>query len=352
MKQAVVIGGGVVGCHIALELAERRYEVFLLERHSRLGMDTSTRNSGVLHAGIYYPADSLKARLCVEGNRLSREFFDRTGVQYRPSGKFIIARDRSEISEIEALRDKAIANGAEGISLVPQDTVQKRVPYVRCVGALHSASTCIIDTGDYLTTLKTILMQRDVHLLYECPALAIDGGVRVETPRGSVDADIVINAAGLYADEVARMTGLDDFTVVPLKGDYYCTTALPLEVPVYPSPNHGHGTLGVHLTPTCGPDVIIGPSETPSRGKDNYDIETPFAVFDDSLRDMIPNYEAIRPSLREGFSGNRPRAFRGGTRCEDFIIMKQPDSVIHLLSIESPGLTSAPAIARFVVKMI
>lgn len=352
MKRAVVIGGGIVGCHVALQLAERKFEVFLLEKHERLGMETSSRNSCVLHAGIYYPLESLKAQLCVEGNRRSREFFDRFGISYRPTGKIIVARDGSETAQIEELYDKAIANGAPGMSLISSDAVRERVPYSHCVGALFSGSTCIIDMGDYFSTLKTLLVQYDVHILFGCCALAIKGGTRVETTCGPVDSDIIVNAAGLYADEVARMSGLAGYTVIPLKGDYYCTIRLPLALPVYPPPNHGDGTLGVHLTPTMGSEVLIGPSEVPSKGKDNYEIETHFNVFDSSLRSMITDYDALNLSLYEAFSGNRPRAHLDGKHCEDFVITRYPDSVIHLLSIESPGLTASPAIARMIVSSL
>ncbi len=352
MFTAVVIGGGVVGCHIALHFAERGYSVFLLEKNERLGQETSTRNSGVLHAGIYYAPGSLKAALCVEGNVRSREFFERWDVPFRPTGKYIIARNAEEEGELEALLVNARNNSVPEMETVSPSRVRGEIPFIRCVSALHSGSTGILDAAEYMSVLYGLLYRYDIQFLHNCRVVGIRPGRSVETERGPLEADIIINAAGLYADEIARTCGVNDYTIVPLKGDYLVTRSISMEIPVYPVPTHSHGTLGIHLTPSFSGETLIGPSEIISSGKDDYRIETPRAAFMESLKSMVDDSSLHAMTIDEGYSGNRPRAYKDGKRCEDFIITQEPAGVFHLIGIESPGLTAAPAIADHVYRMI
>lgn len=348
---AGVIGGGVVGAHIALALA-KDCTVYLIEKNPKLGQETSTRNSGVLHAGIYYPADSLKARFCVEGNALSREFFSKYDVPFKPSGKYIIARDETEEAELEHLFENALRNGVPDMRRVSKKNFRDSFPFIRAGGALFSGTTGVIDAADYMTTLTALLDRNDVEVLKPCAALGITPGPKIETDRGTLEVDVAVNAAGLFADEIAKSTGLEDYEIIPLKGDYLATRSFPLEVPIYPVPNHVHGTLGLHLTPTFSSEVLFGPSEMPCGRKDDYTIQTPIEVFSESLRNTIEPSFLPKIELYEGYSGNRPRAYRGGKRCEDFTIIEHPSCVIHLIGIESPGLTSAPALARYVASLV
>ncbi len=352
MFTAAVIGGGVVGCHIALHLAERGYSVFLLEKNERLGQETSTRNSGVLHAGIYYPPGSLKATLCVEGNVRSREFFERWEVPFRPTGKYIIARNAEEEGDLEALLVNAKNNSVPEMEMVVPTRVHGDLPFIKCVSALYSGSTGILDAAEYMTVLYGLLYRYDVQLIRNCRVAGIDPGRSVETERGPLEADIIINAAGLYADELARTCGVSEYTIIPLKGDYMVTKSIKIDIPVYPVPTHSHGTLGIHLTPTFSGETLIGPSEVPSSGKDDYRIETPRESFMESLGSMMDDSVLKSLVADEGYSGNRPRAYRDGKRCEDFVIIRSHPGVFHLIGIESPGLTAAPAIAAHVYGMI
>ncbi|HPJ37468.1 MAG TPA: NAD(P)/FAD-dependent oxidoreductase [Spirochaetota bacterium] len=351
MNRIAVIGGGIVGCHIALLCAQKGNEVYLLERNEKTGQETSTRNSCVLHAGIYYKPGSLKAQLCVEGNALSREFFARHDVAFRDSGKFIIARDKHERDEIEGLLGTALENGVPGMERVTPERVASAAPWIECSGAIYSGTTGIIDTADYMSVMNGLLFQHNVNILTSCRVTGA-GDSSLETERGTLEADIIINAAGLYCDDIARLWGITEYSIVPLKGDYYYTTKLDLGIPVYPVPNHHHKTLGIHLTPTFGRETILGPSEIPSSGKDNYQIETPKENFENALLAMISPETLAMLEMYEGFSGNRPRAYKNGERCDDFVFIKNPGNVIHCIGIESPGLTSAPAIARYVYSLI
>lgn len=350
MERAAVIGGGVVGCHVAYALARKGYETYLFERHERLGQETSSRNSGVLHAGIYYKKYSLKAGLCVEGNALSREFFRDHDVAFRETGKYIIARTDSEITEIERLRESAGENGAPVEPATPS-RVKRDLPYIECVAALYSPSTAIVDAADYMDRMKAALYQAGVSVIAPCNVRGIRGNVCV-TDRGEFLADLFVNSAGLYADELAAECGLHGYVVRPLKGDYYSTVSIECRVPVYPPPSVHTGTLGVHLTPTFGREVLLGPSETHTEAKDDYEIRTPREEFSSSLASMIDAATAARIELNEGYSGNRPRVYLNGERCEDFVVVRRPSNVIHLLGIESPGLTAAPALARYVLSML
>lgn len=351
MKRAIVIGGGVVGCHTAVCFAKRGYEAYLFERHPRLGMESSSRNSGVLHAGIYYRRNSLKTLLCTEGNRLSREFFASRGIGFLPTGKYIIARTPEDEETLEGLRERAAENGAP-VTMLSRKRLRDEIPMIRCIAALHSPTTGIIDTGEYFIALRALLYRYGVELLCSNTVMSIDEDGLVHSERGDLNADLIINCAGLNSDLFAGQCGLNDYSIRPLKGDYYASRDLQLKIPVYPPPNMQHHTLGLHLTPTFDHEVLIGPSETPSPAKDDYAILTPRKVFEDALESML--VDEYRGSVRiyEGFSGNRPRAYHKDVRCEDFVIVRRPENVIHLLGIESPGLTAAPALARYVYEMI
>ncbi len=339
-----------MGCHVALECSSRGYETYLLERHARLGQETSTRNSGVLHAGIYYARDSLKARLCVEGNALSRSFFQEHGIEFREAGKFIIARTDAECAEIERLYANAKANGAR-VEMTTPDKVRDRIPYIHCRAALFSPATAIIETAGYIECMKALLYRNGVTIVAPCTVRAVRGAA-CDTDRGEVEADIIVNCAGLYADEIANSCGLSGYEVRPLKGDYYATVGIECRVPVYPPPTAHLGTLGVHLTPTFGREVLLGPSETTAQAKDDYQIRTPKQEFSSSLESMVDTAAFSGIELYEGYSGNRPRVYYKGTRCQDFVIIKHPSHVVHLLGIESPGLTAAPAIARHLMTLV
>lgn len=352
MKQiAGIIGGGVVGAHIALALS-KRYSVFLIEKNSKLGQETSTRNSGVLHAGIYYPQNSFKARFCVEGNTLSREFFAKYDVPFKPTGKYIIARTSDEESELEQLFENALRNGVPHMQRVSIKKFKEKFPFIRTCAAIFSGSTGILDAAEYIKTINALLYHNNVEVLINCKALGIAEGPKIETNRGTIDVDVAINAAGLYADELAQSAGIAEYKIIPLKGDYYVIRPFTIDVPIYPVPNREHGTLGLHITPTFSSEVWYGPSETPCAKKDDYTIQTPVEVFIESLRNTFESSFLSKINLHEGFSGNRPRAYFGGKRCDDFTIIEHPKGAFHLLGIESPGLTSAPAIANYIASLL
>jgi L-2-hydroxyglutarate oxidase LhgO len=345
----VVVGGGIVGCHIAFHLKKEGQEVFLLEKEKALGEHTSTRNSGVIHSGVYYPRESLKATLCVRGRHLTYEFLRRHNVSHLKCGKIIVALVAKELKGLEDLRDRGEGNGVENLRLLDKSETKKIEPRVTSLAALTSPETGILDMAHYVRTMEKILKESGVTIMKQCKVLSIDDHNLLRTTRGEMVAEVIINAAGLHSDSIAGMCGLEGYEIVPTKGDYYNTTEKVVKGLVYPVPDSPH-TLGIHLTRTLGEETLIGPSAVSVIDKEGYEIKTPKEEFEKGALAMIPDFNIQR--IYPGYSGNRPKAYYKGELQTDFLIKKQEKGRIHLLGIESPGLTAAPAIAEYVGKMI
>ncbi len=346
----VVIGGGIVGCWIAYEMTKRRGgEVFLLEKEEALGEHTSTRNSGVIHGGIYYARGSLKARLCVRGRYLTYAFLERHGIPHRRCGKVIVALNTREIEELEKLKVLGEGNGVEDLTLIDGKTVQNMEPRVRCMGALWSPQSGLVDMAAYMRTVEKVLKGSGVTIVKQCQVLSITDQDVLTTTRGEIAADVLINAAGLHSDSIAAMCGLEGYEIVPYKGDYYNTTEKVVRGLVYPVPGSSLG-LGIHLTPTFGEEILIGPAVLPVSDKEDYEIRTSRREFEQGAQAMVPDLDPRR--IYPGFSGNRPKVHSHGELQTDFIVERQEGRRVHLLGIESPGVTAAPALAEYVSEII
>ncbi len=347
--EIAVIGGGIVGCHIAYRLAQEGKEVFLLEKEKALGEHTSTRNSGVIHGGIYYPPGSLKARLCVRGRHLTYEFLQNHNIPHRKCGKLIVALVHAELKALEDLKKRGDENGVENLRLLDRAEAQKIEPRVRCLAALCSPETGILDMAAYIRTMERILKGSGVTVVRQCTALSVDGQNTLTTTRGKIEAEVIINAAGLQSDSIAAMCGLEGYVVIPTKGDYYNTTEEVIQGLVYPVPDSPH-SLGIHLTRTLGEEILIGPSAIDAAKKEDYEVTTPREEFEKGALSLIPDMNVRK--IYPGYSGNRPKVYYQGKLRADFVIQKEANGRVHLLGIESPGLTAAPAIAEYVAQMI
>lgn len=345
----VVIGGGIVGVHIAYIFANSGDEVFLLEKEKSLGEHTSTRNSGVIHSGIYYQKDSFKAKLCIRGRHLTYEFLRKYNIPYKKCGKIIVALSENEISALEELKRRGDENGVENLRIIEEKEVRKIEPRVRCLAAIHSPETGILDMAGYMRGIERILKEKEVNIVKQCKVNSIDDHNRLITSRGEIEADIIVNSAGLHSDSIAKMCGVDRYEIKPIKGDYYNTTEQIVKCLVYPLPDSPL-SLGIHLTKTLGDETLIGPSAVSCLDKEDYTIRTPKEEFEKGGLAIVPDLNVRR--IYPGYSGNRPKVYYKGELQLDFIIKKQKNGRIHLLGIESPGLTAAPAIAEFVLKMV
>jgi len=347
--EVAVIGGGIVGCHIAYGVAKEGKEVTLLEKEKTLGEHTSTRNSGVIHGGIYYPQGSLKARLCVRGRHLTYEFLQNHGIPHWKCGKMIVALVSSETKALEELRKRGEDNGVENLRLLDGSDVQKTESRVRSVAALHSPETGIVDMAAYMRIIERMLRGLGVAIVKQCEVLSVEDDNRLTTTRGELRFDRIINAAGLHSDRIAKMCGLKGYEIIPHKGDYYNTTEEVVRGLVYPVPDSLY-SLGIHLTRTLGEETLIGPSAIQVSDKEDYAIKTPREEFEKGALAMIPDFDIRR--IYPGYSGNRPKVYYQGDLQTDFVIVRQEGGRVHLLGMESPGLTAAPAIAEYVAKIM
>jgi glycerol-3-phosphate dehydrogenase len=364
----LIIGGGVVGCAIAEALSRRFQDIFLVEQYPKLGMATSTRNSGVIHSGIYYPKNSLKARHCVAGNVLTKEFCARHNVASRTTGKLVVAKDAHEEAALVALKKKGEDNGVEGLRIIDTAAIRKREPHVDGYAALEVPSTAICIAEELVHAFARIAEAQGANLVRYAKVTALrpnKNSVSVDLLIGdeeksdaeTIEARCVINAAGLYADDVAQMLGPRPWKIYPVRGEY-CEIRGPranlISDLVYPLPHHGALTLGLHFTKTLWGTTLVGPTADYVEGKDNYEKQR-MAVpeFVEDAKTLVP--ELQEADLQLAYTGLRPKLVPPNEPGPaDFVI--EPDRefprVIHLIGIESPGLTGAASIALDVTKMV
>src|SRR4051812_8202025 len=354
-----VIGAGVSGLASARAIASTGVSVCVLERHPRPGMDTTTHNSGVIHAGLYYPPDSLKARLCVQGRHMMYEFCARHGVLHMKTGKLVVAHDAHEVRQLEALQHRGTQNGVTGLEIVDRAFIASREPAVNASFALWSSDTGIVNAEEYVKLLLRTGSEAGVVFLPGTKLAGADRhahGMVLTTARESILARIVVNAAGLYADDVSQMLGGETFTIYPCRGEYAefrpAKRAL-VNALVYPLPHgSGHG-LGVHLVRTTGGQVWLGPTIRYQERKDDYENDRePLELFAESARQLINGVTV--DDLRLSGSGIRAKLHPPSESFADFMIRRDRENpdVVQASGMDSPGLTSSLAVGRLVASLV
>ena len=351
---AVVIGAGVVGLAIARELAMSGREVVILDAEDAIGTHTSSRNSEVIHAGIYYPRGSLKARACVEGRQRLYEYCASHGVPHRRCGKLIVATNENQLKELEAIRGKAHANGATDVDWIAKDEVARLEPELFCMGALHSPSTGIIDShalmlaylGDAeahgaMLALKSALQRARVREGFELHVAGSD----------PIHCAVLVNSAGLRAPTVAKAIEGYPAQMAPgefyAKGNYYSLSGKnPFKRLIYPVPEPGG--LGVHVTLDLAGQARFGP-DVEWVDRINYDVDPKRGErFYAAIRRYWPGLpdDALAP----GYAGIRPKTAGPKDPAPDFEIQGPKKhgvpGLVQLFGIESPGLTASLALAR------
>jgi glycerol-3-phosphate dehydrogenase len=333
-------------------------------------MGASTRNSGVIHSGIYYPPGSLKARLCVSGNRMLYEFCAAHHVPHRNCGKLVVAQNAKQTAELEHLAENGRANGVTGLRLIDRAAVRAREPHIEAAVALEVPSTGIISAEDLIKTLARMAADHGANLLTRTRVTRLEPGAGsiavtlVEGEEGNgaqrteetIESRCVINCAGLYADEIAAMLGNREHRIYPVRGEY-CelvrSKSYLINNLVYPLPHADGLSLGVHLTRTLWDTVLVGPTADYVAAKNDYERgRLPVEEFVRRAKSMLPEIEAA--DLQLAYSGIRAKLVPPGhAGIADFVIERDANvsNAIQLIGIESPGLTSSLAIAEQVVSL-
>jgi len=355
-----VVGGGAVGSAIAYTLSRYDLSIAVLEKEMDVAMGTSGRNSAVVHAGFNNRVGSLMAKLCVEGNRGFEAVARTLDVPYKKTGKLVVGYSDEDKAILERLIAIGGQNGCRGLRLIGRDEIAALEPNVPANWAMLSPNTAIVNPFLYNIHLAEAAAQNGVDYFLEHEVTEIkqthDGFLVVAGER-TFACRLLVNAAGLFADKVSAMAGDGRYTIFPCRGEYYLLDKIPqglLHMPVYPVPRPGVGGLGVHLTPTVDGNLLLGPSaEYVCRQEELGTTADMLQALGREAKELLP---ALDMRLVIGsYAGVRAKLVpKGAANYGDFVIEESPltDGLIHLIGIESPGLTASIPIARMVEKMV
>ena len=354
----LVIGAGVIGCAIARELSKFKIKTVLLEKEADVCSGVSKGNSGVLHTGLYYPKGSLKAKLCVEGRLMFPELTKQLNVPFKLCGKHVIARTDEELKDLERLREVGEENGVKGLTIISGEELKTREPYLDAIYALYSPVAGIVSPYLFTIALAENALSNGVVIHINTQVISIkqvSSGYQVTTNQGVFYADVVVNSAGLFADKISAMIGIDNYKLCPCRGEYLVLDKNCCDLinsPAYPVPPKIAGVLGVHLTTTISGNILIGPSEEfINEREDTKTTKEKVTQLIEGAKNLLPSIPLNQ--IIYGFSAVRSKITppeEKGSR--DFIIQEDAENFINLIGMESPGLTASPAIAKLVAKMI
>ena len=365
--QVVVIGAGVVGLAITEALSRNRKEVVLLEQHASFGQDASSRNSEVIHAGFFCAPDTIRAKVCVEGRELLYELCRKKDIPFRKIGKLAVAQTQGDTKELERLFRQGKQNGVADLQLLSGKELRSREPHLKIAAAFHSPSSGIIDSHAYMKCLESTAEEHGAVISYGSRVAGIEKNgngyvLEIEEPnngKSRISAEMVINSGGLYADEIARMAGIDTekagYSFCYMKGEYarvVDTSRIPLEKLVYPVP---HGILDIHLVIDLQGQAKLGTLNTMIEKQVDYRmLQEDAEVFYREAKTYLPQLEP--GDLALDMCGIVPKFESPGDPKQDYVIQHESDrglpGFVNVMGIGSPGLTSSLSIARHVVKLL
>jgi L-2-hydroxyglutarate oxidase LhgO len=393
-SEFLIVGAGITGLTIARELIRRGVEeVVILEKEKQLGAHASGRNSGVLHAGIYYTPDTFKARFCVEGNRLMKEFCRQKGLTLREFGKVIVVKDESRLDGLYELKRRADISGARAF-IIDKNELKEIEPYAKTYEkALFSPDTAVVNPKEVLNAIAyELISSKKVKILYGIGFRGLkESHQAITSPAGYITFNKFVNASGAYADKVAAYFGVGkDYKILPFKGTYKRLRkerSYIVRGNIYPVPDLRNPFLGVHFTRGADDVVYIGPTAIPALGREDYGLfkkgasielfsilfrELILLIEDSGFRDLA--FKEIKKYSRRFFFeeasslvselsyedledtdkvGIRPQLVHWPTKklVMDFVLIKDGDS-LHILNAISPAFTSSMAFARYVVDIL
>jgi L-2-hydroxyglutarate oxidase LhgO len=368
-SEITVIGAGVIGLAIAETLSADCKNIFLIEKHLSFGQETSSRNSEVIHAGIYYTKDSLKAKLCIEGKLLLYDYCKKYDVPFNNCGKLIVATTEEEIGVIEGIRQTAIKNGVNDLLVLGKEQISELEPNIFALKALYSPSTGIVDSHLLMKQYETNAVNNGCQIVYGSEVTGIskvEKGYKItlldsDNKNYSFTSKIIINSAGLTSDKISEMVGISDdkLKILFCKGEYFRINPPKnrlIKRLVYPVPHHNLEGIGIHVTVDMGGGVKLGP-DVKYLESNIYDYKLTASkqeAFYRSAKKFLPflEFEDLAPEM----AGIRPKIQRPGEPLSDYYIKEETErgypGFINLIGMESPGLTSSIAIAKYVEKLI
>ncbi len=364
-----IIGAGVVGLAIAAELSKEQNSVFVIEKHKKFGQEISSRNSEVIHSGVYYPEGSFKARLCVEGRELIYRFCEEKDVAYKKCGKLIVAVDPSDCVQLPGILEQARKNGVLDAYIIDKPEIERLEPYIRAKKAIYFTSTGIIDTYGLMKQLETDAVNQGVQFIYGAKVIFIrtlKKGFEIQLldsdgEKFSFTTQKLVNSAGLDAANIARSMGLNEpeYEVFFWKGEYFNVGGGKhrfIKRLVYTVPEKNTVGLGIHATVELDGRLKLGPNALYiGKGTFDYTVDPCHKeLFYHFAKRFLPFLEPV--DLNPDQAGIRPKLQKPGDPVRDFIITEESDKgfpgLINLIGIESPGLTACLSIGNYVRELI
>lgn len=356
----VIVGGGVIGCSIARALSGFTLEIALFEKGPDIASGTSRANSGVVHAGYANPPGSMKAELCVQGNRAFDTFTRELGVPFIRTGKLIVALSDDDQEGLERLMHQGDINGVPGLSLISGKEAGSLEPNIRAEHAILSSSSGITNPFQLTAALAENAARNGVEFFLNSEVTDIRSsrdGFIITSHRGRTSCRILINCAGLYSDRIAGLAGDDTYTIFPCRGEYFVldkSYSHLISRMIYPIPPKEKGVLGVHLTPTIEGNILLGPTaEFIEEKNDTATTRSKMDILLNEARDLLPEIPAN--AVIQSFSGIRSKTVdEKGGGLGDFVISesKKVPGLINLIGIESPGLTCSAVIPEYVISIL